>query len=130
MKKKTIISCFTIVATFLLFTFPMKLYALNYTISFTGTGASTSVESVVVQNLTKGTTVTVPTGNVLNLTDVATFVDNINTSAEHISVYPNPMQEKSNISFFAKSDGITQINVFSLEGKKIIGVTSVTSLII
>lgn len=123
MKKKTIISCFAIVATFLLFTFPIKLYALNYTISFTGTGASTSVESVIVQNLTKGTTVTVPTGNVLNLTDVATFVDNINTSAEHMSVYPNPMQEKSNISFFAKSDGITQINVFSLEGKKIIGVT-------
>ena len=123
MKKKTIISCFAIVATFLLFTFSMKLYALDYTISFTGTGASTSVESVVVQNLTKGTTVTVPTGNVLNLTDVATFVDNINTSTEHISVYPNPMQEKSNISFFAKSDGITQINVFSIEGKKIIGVT-------
>lgn len=122
MKKKTIISCFAIVATFLLFTFPMELYALNYTISFTGTGASTSVESVVVQNLTKGTTVTVPTGNVLNLTDITTSVDNINTSAEQISVFPNPMQEKSTISFFAKSEGITQINVFSLDGKKIIGV--------
>jgi uncharacterized protein (TIGR02145 family) len=123
MKKKTIISCFAIVASFLLFTFPMKLYALNYTISFTGTGASTSVESVVVQNLTKGTTVTVPTGNVLNLTDVATSVDNINAGAENISVYPNPMQEKSTISFFSKSAGIAQINVFSLDGKKIISVS-------
>ena len=123
MKKKTIISCFAIVATFLLFTFPMKLYALNYTISFTGTGASTSVESVVVQNLTKRTTVTVPTGNVLNLTDVATTVDNINAGAENISVYPNPMQEKSTISFFSKSAGIAQINVFSLDGKKIISVS-------
>ena len=121
MKKKTIILSFAIVVTFMLFTFPIKLYALNYTITFTGIGASTSVESVIVQNLTKGTTVTVPTGNVLNLTDVTTSVDNINRIEEHIFVYPNPMQEKSTISYYAKSEGITQINVFSIEGKKMIG---------
>src|ERR1035437_5369617 len=46
---------------------PVKTVALNYTISFTGTGASTTVDSVIVQNLTQGTSVTVPAGNVLIL---------------------------------------------------------------
>ena len=55
----------------------VNLFSLNYTITFTGSGASTSVESVIVQNLTKKTTVTVPLGNVLNLTDV-TAINEVN----------------------------------------------------
>lgn len=123
MKKKTNILYFAIVASFLLFTFPVKLNALNYTISFTGTGASTSVESVVVQNLTKGTTVTVATGNVLNLSDVTTSVDNMNETINGISIFPNPIQGKSNVSFFAKQTGTTQINLFGIDGRKAAGIS-------
>ena len=121
---KTIISCFAIVAIFLLFTIPVKLYALNYTISFTGTGASTSVESVVVQNLTKGTTVTVPTGNVLILSDVATSIDKVSGMTNGITIYPNPIKTKSTVTFFAKQSGTSQIDVFGIDGKKIIGLSS------
>lgn len=124
MKKKTIILCSAIVVSFLLFTFPVKLYALNYTISFTGTGASTSVESVVVQNLTKGTYVTVPTGNILILSDVATSIDKATEMTNGITIYPNPIQTKSKVTFFAKQAGTSQIDVFGIGGKKVIGLSS------
>ncbi len=52
-----------------------KSFAFNYSITFTGSQASTTVSSVEVQNLSKGTTVTVPGGNTLNLYDVLSGVD-------------------------------------------------------
>ncbi len=124
MKKKITIYCFAIAVIFQMIFLPVKIYALNYTISFTGTGASTLVESVLVQNLTKGTEVTVPTGNVLNLTDITTSVDNLCSNVDGIAVYPNPMQGKSTVSFFAKNDGNTQINVFGVDGRNLTYINS------
>lgn len=121
--KKLLTSHLFIIAIFSLLFVSLKSFALNYTISFTGTGASTTVESVIVQNLTKGTTVTVPNGNVLNLTDVATSIEKEIEMANGINIYPNPIHEKSTVSFIAKSTGIAQINIFSLEGKKLIGLS-------
>ncbi len=125
MKKKTINLYFAIIAAFLFFAIPIKLIALNYTITFTGTGASTSVQSVVVQNLTKGTTVTVPTGNVLNLTDVTTSIDKEIEMTNGISIYPNPLQTVSSVSFFAEQTGSTQISIFGLDGRKLIETNNV-----
>ena len=69
-----------LVASCFLGLLPFKTVALNYTITFTGTGASTTVESVTVQNLTKGTSVTVPAVNVLNLSDGVFTVDQLITT--------------------------------------------------
>ncbi len=99
-------------------------FALNYTITFTGSGASTTIDNVIVQNLTKGTTVTVPTGNVLNLLDVATTVEQLSATDETIQVYPNSIVGKFTVSFFAKKAGVTQINIFSIDGKKITGINT------
>ena len=94
------------------------IYGLNYTISFSGSGASTNIESVVVRNLTRGTTVTVPAGNVLNLTDITTSSDYIaNNNADGIKVFPNPISESAMISFYAKQNGKTQISVYGLDGR-------------
>lgn len=100
------------------------LHSINYFITFTGSGASTTVESVIVQNLTKGTTVTVPTGNVLNLSDVATSVDKVSDNVNGISVFPNPIQENATVSFYAKQTGPTLISAFSLDGRKIVSVNA------
>src|SRR5665647_1286095 len=96
--------------------------AINYSIIFTGTGASTTVGDVVVQNLTKGTTVTVPAGNILNLSDVISAVEPLNANDENIQVYPNSVGGASTLSFFAKQGGSTQINVYSLDGRKVVGI--------
>ena len=92
--------------------------ALDYSISFSGFGASTNVDSVQVQNLTKGTSVTVPTGSVLNLNDVANAVDKLNADIESVGIYPNPIQTSSTLTFNSIKAGNTQIMAYTLEGKK------------
>jgi len=101
----------------------LPCFALDYTITFTGTGASITVGSVIVQNLTKGTTITVPTGNSLKLSDAPNAVDRLNADDETIRVYPNSVEGKSTVSFFAKQAGSTQLNAFSIDGRKIAGIT-------
>lgn len=100
----------------------LKMYALDYTITFTGTGASTTVSSVIVQNLTQGTSVTIPVGNVLILVTSPNAVDQLSANNESIRIYPNPMQGKSTVSFYAKQAGNTLINVFGIDGRQMIGV--------
>jgi len=113
--------------TFLLFVLSLLLVAslpciaaINYSITFTGTGASTTVGDVIVQNLTKGTTVTVPAGNVLNLSDVLSAVEQLGANDETIRVYPNSAGGAYTLSFYAKQAGSTQVNVYGLDGRKVI----------
>src|ERR1035437_9005989 len=113
-----------IVAFCFLGSLSVKTVALNYTITFTGTGASTTVGSVIVQNLTKGTTVTVPAGNVLNLSDAPNAVGQVSANDETIRVYPASVGGKSIVSFFAKQAGSTQLSVFSLDGRKVAGIST------
>ena len=101
---------------------PLKSVALDYKITFTATGASTTVDSVVVQNLTKGTTVTVPAGNVLKLSDAKTAIEQINTTDEYIRIYPSTMAGKYTVSFFTKEADITHLNAYSIDGRKVEGI--------
>ncbi len=113
-----------VAAIFLLLTISVNTSAFNNNITFTGSGASSTVESVIVQNLTKGTTVTVPTGNTLNLYDVVSSIDQPSINDDVIHIYPNPIQDKSNLTFFAPQAGNTQINVFGVDGRSITGIYS------
>ena len=95
--------------------------AFNYDITFTGSGASTTVDSVIVQNLSKGTQVTVPGGMTLQLYDVPSSVNELNSIADLAFVYPNPMTGNATYTFTAKYAGNTQIAVFGLDGRKVTG---------
>ena len=104
----------------------VKTLAYHYTatITFTGTGASTTIDSVTVQNLTKRTKLTVPAGNVLYLTDTPTNLDQLGANDETIHVYPTSADGKHTVSFFARRAGTTQINTYSLDGIKVAGINS------
>ena len=106
----------------LLFVACLPCFGLNYTITFTGSGTSTTVGDVIVQNLTKGTTVTVPTGNVLNLIDGSSGVEDLNANDETIRVYPNSEKGVYTLSFFAEQVGNTQINAYTTDGRKIVSI--------
>lgn len=103
----------------LLFLACLPCFALDYTITFTGSGASKTVGNVTVQNFTQGTSVTVPAGNVLNLTDMLTAKESLSTNDETIRVYQASANGKSMVSFFARQAGRTQLNAFSLDGRKV-----------
>jgi len=95
--------------------------AIDYSITFTGSGASTTIDSVVVQNLSKGTQVTVPGGTQFQLTDVNSGINELKSIADLAFVYPNPMTGNATYTFTAKYAGNTQIAVFGLDGRKVAG---------
>jgi len=106
---------------FLILFVAFKSFAYDYNLSFTATGASTSIQSIIVQNLTQGRTVTVPEGGSLILTNV-TAVNEMEAYDESLKVYPNPIQQKSTVSFYSWQGGNTQINIFGLDGRNIKGI--------
>lgn len=118
MKKNFSIKISILSLVFLLF--PKNAEAENIIISFTGFGASAVIDSVIVQNLSKGITVTIPNGNPVYLADSPNAVEIVNDDLESLSIYPNPILESSTLSFYSKTAGITLIKVYSIDGKNIL----------
>ena len=54
-KNKIWIYSFVLIGVLLMFSVTLKTSAQNYTISFTATGAVTTIDSVKVENITQGT---------------------------------------------------------------------------
>jgi len=103
---------------------PLKSVAINYTISFTGSGASTTVDSVIVQNITKGTSIIVPFGVNLNLTDLKSSTEYLHSDKYSLKVAQYPDEGKFSLLFSVLKLGIYHINVFSSDGKKVAGLTT------
>jgi uncharacterized protein (TIGR02145 family) len=118
MKRKISTYHMLFVALLFILSASTKLYATDYTISFTGSGAATIVSSVVVQNLTQSTTVTVPSGSSLVLID-ATAVPQLAVD-KSLSIYPNPIVGKSTVSYYSEQGGNTDISVFGIDGRCLI----------
>lgn len=106
---------------FFLVIVPFNTFAFEYTIGFSASGESAVFDSIIVKNLTKGTSVTVMQGGVLTLTDAVSNVERLNIDNEPpVSIFPNPTTDHANISFYVKNAGNAQINVFGTDGKEII----------
>jgi uncharacterized protein (TIGR02145 family) len=101
----------------------VKAYSVNYNISFTGTGASTSVGNVIVENTTQHTSITVPSGNTLNLTNVLTAIQQIGSDNKEMTCKTD-MQGITTVSFNVKQAGFVQINAFSMDGRKMAGISN------
>ena len=93
--------------------------ALTYNIDFAGSGLSTSVDSVVVQNLTKNTSVVVPIGMYLLLTDVTTGTLNKEVSNSDMSIFPSAEDGKYTLKVDVKEAGSCKIYLFASDGKVI-----------
>ena len=93
--------------------------AQNYLISFVATGASTTLDSVKVENLTQVTSKTFKGNDTLHLKGTD-GISNINANEEIIQVYPNPMQGQSEISFYAKNTGNSQLTIYDISGKEVL----------
>jgi uncharacterized protein (TIGR02145 family) len=98
--------------------------AQNYLISFAGTGASTTVSTVKVENLTKGTNLSINGSDILSLTS-ATGINSIedNQSSE-LKIYPNPMTNNAILEIFPPIGGDAIISVYDMTGKLIAQIQS------
>jgi uncharacterized protein (TIGR02145 family) len=102
----------------------LKANAQNYLISFTGEGASSSVSSVKVENLMKGTVLTVNGNDILHLT-IATIINSIddNQSSE-LKIYPNPMTYNSTLQIYPPVAGNAVITILDMTGKPVAQIQS------
>ncbi len=102
---------------FSLFYFTLQIQALEYFISFSGTGQSSTVESVIARNISKGTQVTVPAGYQLRLFDVWTEVKPLLFEAENVKLLPNPIVDKATLSVFASKSNDGTIKIYTIDGR-------------
>jgi formylglycine-generating enzyme required for sulfatase activity len=124
MKTKTTIFRSALAAVLLVVASTQSYATFSYTISFTASGSTPSVGSVQVQNLTKGTTATVPSGNTLMLTDQTTAVDALNANDGGIRISQNASTGTATLTFFANQAGNAQVAAYALDGRKVVGQTT------
>ncbi len=96
-----------------------NIYSQTYIISFSGTGAATTVDSVKVENLTQATTVKWHAGDVLQL-QLSNGINEMGVNEQNLQVFPNPMQGQAEISFYAKQAGNTKISIYDIAGKEVL----------
>ncbi|OQA92902.1 MAG: hypothetical protein BWY27_00114 [Bacteroidetes bacterium ADurb.Bin234] len=94
-----------------------NLLALEYFISFSGTGQSSTVESVIARNISKGTQVAVPTGYQLRLFDVWTGVKPLSFETENVKLFPNPIVDRATLSVFASKSNAGTIKIYTIDGR-------------
>ncbi|MDR3653635.1 MAG: SUMF1/EgtB/PvdO family nonheme iron enzyme [Paludibacter sp.] len=124
MKTKTTIFRSAFAVVLLLLATTQSYATLNYTISFTATGVTTSVGSVEVQNLTKGTTATVVSGNTLTLTDQTTAVDVLSAGDGGIRISQNANTGTFIMTFYTSQDGNAQVTAYAIDGRKVTELTT------
>lgn len=124
MRKKITSFRFALAAVLLVVASSQCYATLEYTISFSASGVTASVGSVQVQNLTKGTIVTVPSGNTLSLTDQATAVEEINIRNNGLIVSQDPNTRIGTLTFYAGKVGNAQVSAYTLDGRKVVAQTA------
>lgn len=96
----------------------LSLHAQDYLISFAGSGATTTVGTIKVDNLKSGTTVTLNGGDVLHLIPGVGIISHF-TGKDNLQLYPNPMTVQSILTFVAPESGNTVISLDDLAGKNV-----------
>lgn len=92
----------------------------NYYIDFSGTGSSSTVSTVKVENINKGTDVTINGNDILHLVPATTGIGQISDiNPDGISFFPNPVSDNSRMQFTLPSPGNTTIKIIDVAGREI-----------
>jgi uncharacterized protein (TIGR02145 family) len=90
--------------------------AQDYLINFTGSGQSTTVETVEVKNISQQTTLILSGSDILHLVDVV-GINPVSEIKDRLLVYPNPINLSSRIEFYNTRTGDTRIEICDFTGK-------------
>jgi hypothetical protein len=102
----------------------LKANAQNYQITFTGTGATTTVSTVKVENLTKSKSLNLNGSDTLHLTST-TGVNSIeDKQSSELKIYPNPMTDNSTLEILPPVAGNAVITVLDMTGKPVAQIQS------
>ena len=95
-----------------------KIQGQEYFISFTGSGSGSGVDIVKVNNLTSGTQVTLYGGDILHLI-LPVGIGSPDIADRNLQIYPNPMTEKSTLTFIAPKSGNMVLSITDISGKTV-----------
>ncbi len=103
----------------------LKANAQTYNIYFGGAGASGTVATVIVENLTEGTSVSLYGYQTLQLNIITTGINQIeNEQSSEIKIYPNPMAGNSILEVYPPAEGNATITVSDMNGKQVARIQS------
>ena len=91
------------------------LQAQDYLISFTGSGQSTTIDSIQVKNLTQGTVLSLDGDDVLNLVETI-GINTLTANESKVKIYPNPMVESTFIEFVNSKTELVCLKIFNETG--------------
>ncbi len=104
----------------LIFTTALQSSAQNYKICFSGEGGSTFVDSVKIENITQFTSLTISGNDTLHLKELVGINDFDLGNEYSLQIFPNPMNEKCLLRFESPLSGFSNIEIYSINGKKIL----------
>ncbi|MDX9748238.1 MAG: FISUMP domain-containing protein [Paludibacter sp.] len=107
----------TSLIVFGLITCLLTINALNYTVRFAGKGTSNVVTSVLVQNVSKGTQITLTAGQELNLVDGFSGTKHVRDLSQDGMQLISDRNGSACISFQVIHAGATSIGLFSFDGR-------------
>ncbi|MDO9258157.1 MAG: FISUMP domain-containing protein [Bacteroidales bacterium] len=107
-------------AIFLILFGMFNTQAQDYQISFTGTGAAASVDSVKVENLTQGTSKKLSGRDILHLTSAVGINELQSISDNALYIYPNPINGACSVDFEATAQGKMTVELYTISGKRIL----------
>ncbi len=97
-----------------------RTYSQNYLISFAGTGASTTVDSVKVENLARCTDTVILGSDILQLTGAVGLNNALQKTNDRLMVFPNPSTGNCFINIEQSEAGNALIEIFDITGKIIV----------
>lgn len=92
----------------------------NYQISFAGTGASSIMDSVKVENLSQCTSLSIGGADTLNLSSATGIDENLNAFQNIVNIFPNPSSGYFTVEIESASDNNAYIGVYDILGKSIL----------
>jgi uncharacterized protein (TIGR02145 family) len=96
------------------------LYSQSYEIDFAGTGDTTIVDSVWVNNLNQDNSITLMGDDILQLNIPVNVIDYTTSDFRSLQVYPNPMTKQTTIKFFVNTSGNVRVAVYDLSGRAVV----------
>jgi uncharacterized protein (TIGR02145 family) len=97
----------------------MAANAQTYMISFAGSGSSTTVSTVKVENLKTGTTLTLSGSDNLRLNVTTGVNSEFDSNKSNIRIFPNPVTGNSTMEIFAPEPGNATISLLDFTGRPV-----------
>lgn len=95
------------------------LLAQDYKVTFSANGLATETDSVEIENVTQGKSITVYGQDTLHLLGIVSSAESMESSTD-VKLYPNPATGHSHLEFFSPEGGTAKLMISDVSGKHLL----------